>query len=61
MILQLANVLCVKLQGESFDWLGGLVFLLGWTEAKAPLHLFHTNFELKSQMKFSVVYFTTTE
>jgi hypothetical protein len=34
--LQMANVQCVKLQDESFDWLVGLVFFLGWTEVKAP-------------------------
>jgi hypothetical protein len=53
MILQLTSVQCVKLQDRSFDWLVGLVFLMGWIEDEAPLHSFPTNFELKSDRMFS--------
>jgi len=35
-ILQLANALCIRLQGMLFGWLVGLVFLLGWNEDKGP-------------------------
>jgi len=45
--LQLASPSCVRLQGISFGWLVGLVFLLECTEDEATLHSFPTNFEPK--------------
>jgi hypothetical protein len=49
----------VKLQGRSFDWLIGLVFLLVWLENEAALHSFPANFESKLN-KILDVYFATT-
>jgi hypothetical protein len=47
MILQLANVWYVELQDESFNWLVGLNFPLGWTEVEATMHSFPINFKQK--------------
>jgi hypothetical protein len=52
MILQPANVWYVALQDELFYCLVGVVLLMGWIEVQSPLHLFPTNFELKSDETF---------
>jgi hypothetical protein len=47
MILQLASPPCVRLQGMSFGWLVGLVFLVAFAEDEGPVHSFPSNFEPK--------------
>jgi hypothetical protein len=38
MVLQQAKDPYVELWGGSFDWLVGLIFLLGWIEVEAASH-----------------------